>query len=65
MVGWTNWLDKKVYIISKNASHPFQGLVIDVDEESGKPLTWITIIDKYNKRVTLVASEITLIKEEG
>ena len=64
MAGWIEWLDKKVFIISKNSSHPFQGKVIEVDEISAPPLVWITIIDKYNKRVTFVHSEIVSIKEE-
>ncbi len=65
MAGWGEWLDKKVFIISKTSSHPYQGKVIEVDELSAKPLIWITIIDKYGKRVTFVQSEILTIKEEG
>ena len=64
MVGWKEWLGKKVFIISKNSSHPYEGKVIEVDDTSAKPLIWITIIDKYNKRVTFVHSEILSIKEE-
>ena len=64
MAGWSEWLGKRVFIISKNSSHPYQGKVIEVDEISGKPLVWITIIDKYNHRVTFVQSEILTIKEE-
>ena len=65
MAGWKEWLDKRVFIISKNTSHPFSGKVVEVDETSAKPLVWITIIDKYGKRVTFVHSEILSIKEEG
>ena len=64
MAGWKEWLDKKVFIISKNTSHPYSGKVVEVDENSAKPLIWITIIDKYGKRVTFVHSEILSIKEE-
>jgi len=64
MAGWKEWLGKKVFIISKNSFHPYQGKVIEVDDTSGKPLVWITIIDKYKKRVTFVQSEILSIKEE-
>ena len=64
MAGWKEWVGKNVFIISKNSSHPYQGKVVEVDETSAMPLIWITIIDKYNKRVTFVASEILTIKEE-
>ena len=64
MAGWKEWLDKQVFIISKNSSHPYTGKVVEVDETSGKPLVWITIIDKFDKRVTFVHSEILSIKEE-
>ena len=65
MAGWKEWMGKKVFIISKNSSHPYQGKVIEVDDYSAKPLVWITIIDKFKKRVTFVSSEILSIKEEG
>jgi hypothetical protein len=64
MAGWMKWLDKKVFIISKNSEHPYSGKVVEVDDISGKPLIWITIIDKFGKRVTFVTSEILSIKEE-
>jgi len=64
MEGWMAWLDKKVYIISKNSSHPYTGKVIEVDVISSKPLIWITIIDKFERRVTFVTSEIVTIKED-
>jgi NADH dehydrogenase FAD-containing subunit len=64
MTGWNSWLGKKVYLISKNSSHPFTGKVIEVDEQSSSSLIWITIIDKFEKRVTFVTSEILSIKEE-
>lgn len=65
MAGWQEWLGKQVFIRSKNSSHPYQGKVIEVDENSAKPLIWIVIIDKFNKRVQFVHSEIIEIKEEG
>ncbi len=65
MVGWNEWLDKKVFIVSKNSSHPYSGKVVEVDENSGSPLVWITIIDKYNKRVSFSVDEILSIKEEA
>lgn len=64
MAGWKEFLGKKVFIRSRNSSHPYQGKVIEVDDSSSNQLIWITIIDKYNKRVTFVQSEIIEIKEE-
>ena len=65
MVGWKKYLGKKVFIRSKNSSHPYQGKVIEVDDYSALPLVWIVITDKFGKRVTFVVSEILEIKEEG
>jgi len=61
MVGWKSWLDKKVYIILKD-NRRYEGKVIDVDISSH--LTFISIIDKFNKQVTFSIEEIQLIKEE-
>ena len=63
MEGWKYWEGKKVFIISKNSSHPYTGEVIEVTEDDH--LTWITIIDKYGSRVQLVSSEILTIKEDS
>ena len=63
MIGWKYWLDKEVFIISKNSSHPYQGKVIDVDD-SNPVLIWIIILDKFNKRVQFCTEEILSIKEE-
>jgi len=65
MNGWKSWLGKKVFINSKNSSHPYSGKVIEVVETKESPLVWITITDKFGKRVTFVHTEITLIKEEA
>ena len=65
MAGWKEFLGKQVFIRSRNSSHPYQGKVIEVDDHSAKPLVWITIIDKFEKRVTFIHSEIIEIKEEG
>lgn len=64
MVGWKEWQGKKVFIISKNSSHPYQGDVIEVDD-SNPLLVWIVINDKFGKRVQFSAEEILSIKEEG
>lgn len=62
MAGWQDWKDKKVYIILKN-QRIYSGLVIEVDDSSN-PLIWITIIDKFNKRITFLTNEIEIIQEE-
>lgn len=62
MAGWNVWLDKKVYIILADGRR-YEGKVIDVDNSS-EHLTFITINDKYNRRVTFSVGEIKLIKEE-
>jgi small nuclear ribonucleoprotein (snRNP)-like protein len=61
MVGWDYYLNKKVWIVLNN-NKEFTGEVIDVS--SSNILTWITIIDRYNNRVTFLANEIKIIKEE-
>ena len=63
MAGWSEWVGKKVFIVSKNSSHPYQGKVIDVDD-SNPVLIWVVILDKFNKRVQFCAEEILSIKEE-
>ena len=62
MEGWKNWVGKNVFIRVKG-SHPFQGNVIEVDDSS-QHLVWITIIDKFDKRVVFTTEEIISIKEE-
>ena len=59
---WKLWMDKRVYLILKNKRN-YTGTIIDVDD-SDKPLIWITILDKFNKKITFVHSEIELIQEE-
>jgi small nuclear ribonucleoprotein (snRNP)-like protein len=63
MVGWNYYLDKRVWILLKNKKE-FTGKVIDVDSSSSNILVWITILDKYDKRVTLCTDEIDVMKEE-
>jgi len=62
MDGWSNYLNKKVFIRTLR-DRTYSGVVTQVDDKS-IPLIFITIIDKYKKRVTLSASEIVEIKEE-
>ena len=61
--GWKYWDGKRVYIILKN-NRRYTGKVIEIDTTSAVPLVWITITDKFDKRVTFVHSEIETIQEE-
>ncbi len=63
MVGWEDWIGKKIYIELNNGTHPYSGKVIDIDN-SINSIIFIKIIDKYGKTVQFVTSEIKLIKEE-
>lgn len=63
--GWKYWSGKKVFIVSKNHNHPFQGKIISVDDTSSNQLIWITLIDKFDKRILMVHTEIVEIKEEN
>ena len=63
MVGWNYYLDKRVWILLKNKKE-YSGKVIDVDSNSSNILSWITILDKFDKRVTFCTSEIDVMKEE-
>ena len=61
MEGWYYWLEKRVFIILKN-KRQYSGRVIGVEEN--EPLVFITIFDKFEKRITFAHSEIDLIQEE-
>lgn len=60
---WKEWNGKRVFVQLRNGG-VYSGEVIDVDTNSNG-LVFITIIDKYGDRVTIVHSEIIKIKEEG
>jgi len=60
---WRDWLGKRVFVQLKSGG-VYSGEVVDVDVE-GKPIIFLTIIDKFNEKVTFVSSEIIKIKEEG
>ena len=62
MVGWEIWKGKKVFIILKNR-RTYQGEVVDVDTRS-YPLVFISIIDKFNNRISFSQSEIDVMQEE-
>ena len=58
-----DFIEKKVYVILKSG-RKYTGVVIGIDD-SGPPLIFVTIIDKFDKKVTFAKSEIELIQEEG
>jgi small nuclear ribonucleoprotein (snRNP)-like protein len=62
MTNWLYWLDKRCWIILKNKKE-YTGKVIDVDSTSSNILIWITILDKYGKRVLICTEEIDLMQE--
>lgn len=59
---WNEWKDKDIFVKLREGD-VYSGKVIDVDTSSDK-LAFITIIDKYDDKVTFLASEIIKIKEE-
>ena len=60
---WEEWMDKNIFVQLKSGGH-YTGKVIDVDKSS-LPLIFLTIIDKFNDKVTFVTSEIIKIVEEN
>lgn len=62
MEGWKYYEGKKVFLILKN-ERQYSGYVLNVDD-SNKLLIWISLIDKFDKRITFCASEIEMIQEE-
>jgi len=63
MEGWKIWEGKKVFI-STRSNRQYSGKVIEVEIQENPSLVWITIIDKFENRITFVHSEINLIEEE-
>ena len=57
-----DWFGMHIFVQLKSGGH-YTGTVIDVDLKS-KPLVFITILDKFNKQVTFVTSEIIKIVQE-
>ena len=60
--GWKNYEGKRVFIKLKN-NREYSGKVLLIDDKK-EPLIWITLLDKFGKRVTFVHSEISVIEEE-
>ena len=63
MEGWKEWIGKKVYIETRS-HRKYSGKVIKIDAQEYPFLVWITLIDKFDKKITFVHSEINLIQEE-
>lgn len=65
MMDWRKWIDKKVYVQLKD-DRVYSGKVIEVDNLSNSiDVFFITIIDKFGKRVTFVNTEIVKLEEEN
>lgn len=59
---WKDWMGKRIFVQLKKGG-VYSGEVVDVDDKSN-PLVFITIIDKFEEKVTFVNSEIIKIVEE-
>jgi len=60
---WKEWIGKRIFVQLKSGG-VYSGNVVEVDT-STKPLVFFKIIDKYNKEVVFLHTEIIKIKEEG
>lgn len=58
---WDGWIGKKVFIRTRNG-RVFSGTITEIDNKN--PLVFLTLIDRFNKSVMLVQSEIIELKEE-
>ncbi|HKL24435.1 MAG TPA: hypothetical protein VJ912_03810 [Candidatus Nanoarchaeia archaeon] len=63
---WNDWIGKRIFVQLKSKA-VYSGKVIDVDTSSEEKtgLIFITILDKFGKKVMFVNSEISKLKEEG
>ena len=61
---WNIYKNKKVFLISKHNKNPIIGKVVNIEQNEGSSLVWITMIDKYGKQMIIVNTEILEIKEE-
>ena len=57
-----NWLNKSVYVQLKSGRN-YSGKIVEVDEAVNG--VFITIIDKFGKRVVFMNSEIKVLEEEN
>ena len=63
MDGWKYWDGRKVFLRLKNG-RVYSGKINNVDD-SDKNIIFISLIDKFDKKITFVHSEIIEIKEEN
>lgn len=59
---WKKLNGKRIFVKLRTGD-VYNGKVIEVDDSS-KPLIWITLIDKYDKKITIVHSEIIKLEEK-
>jgi small nuclear ribonucleoprotein (snRNP)-like protein len=62
MDGWKYWAGRTIFVRLKNG-RVYSGYVTEVDD-SNRQIIFISIVDKFGKRVTFVHSEVLEIKEE-
>ena len=58
------WEGKKVFIETRSG-RKYAGKVIKVEISKNCELVWISIHDKFGKKITFAHSEINLIQEEN
>jgi hypothetical protein len=63
MESWMYFEGKKVFIILKNRRQ-YSGVVQKI-ENAGNGLVFVTLIDKFGKRVVFTTGEISNMEEEG
>lgn len=59
---WKEWNGKRIFVKLRDGG-VYSGNVIDVDVEA-KPIIFITLIDKFGDKVSIVSTEIIKIVEE-
>lgn len=62
MVGWKEWIGKKVFIRTKQGK-VYSGYVTEVND-ADPLLIFLTINDKFHKKVMFLSSELIELKEE-
>jgi len=59
---WKEWIGKKIFVKLK-CGDVYNGKIISIDDENPS-IIWITLIDKFDKEITIVHSEIIKIEVE-
>lgn len=60
---WKEWNGKRVFLKLRDGA-VYSGNVVDVDD-SDRLIIFLTLIDKFGEKVTIVTSEIVKLKEEN